>query len=307
MELSIRDWMIVIGFLLFVAVVLDGLRRAQRDRRNRVRLSRKAERARFQSLSSSEEAYPSELPSGGRRPLTRAEQAEQDRKARQADAGDEPQQPGDYAVDPLFSNPFEHTGGKEPEPQAEPQAEQAPEPQAEPEPMPEEPLTAARDNDELVQTPSMSADEEKAQLAGEPEEILVLHVLAGNGEGFAGEDLVESLLRYDCRLGEMNIFHRRDPGSDSIRFSVANSVEPGTFNLDDIKNFTTPGVSFFMRLPGPENPLKAFDNMVETAYYLARHHNGRMRDENHSTLTEQTLEHDRQRIRDYLQKQMVRT
>ncbi|HEY9034080.1 MAG TPA: cell division protein ZipA [Pseudomonadales bacterium] len=271
MELSIRDWMIVIGFLLFVAVVLDGYRRAQRDRRNRVRLSRKAEKARFQR-ERDEADYPSELPAGGRRPRSSASDAA-------------PQQDS-YAVDPLFANPFEQDVA---------------------DPLPAQDSLRAEPEPPLPPQPAGLEAQSPRSVPSEPEEILVLHVLSGNGQGFAGEDLVESLLRYDCRFGEMNIFHRREPGSDSIRFSVANSVEPGTFNLDDIKNFTTPGVSFFMRLPGPENALKAFDNMVETAYYLARQHNGVMRDENHSTLTEQTLEHDRQRIRDYLQRQLVRS
>lgn len=37
MELNIRDWLMVIGVLLFLVVALDAYRRAQRDRKNRVK------------------------------------------------------------------------------------------------------------------------------------------------------------------------------------------------------------------------------------------------------------------------------
>ena len=44
MDLSIQDWMFVIVGLLVIVVLLDGYRRAQRARRNQVRLSRNAKR-----------------------------------------------------------------------------------------------------------------------------------------------------------------------------------------------------------------------------------------------------------------------
>ena len=44
MELSVREWMIIIGVLLIMAVLLDGYRRVRSERRNRIRvtLSRQA-------------------------------------------------------------------------------------------------------------------------------------------------------------------------------------------------------------------------------------------------------------------------
>ena len=49
MELSIRDWMVVIGVLLLLAVGLDGYRRSQIERKNRVRVSKAAKRRAKQS------------------------------------------------------------------------------------------------------------------------------------------------------------------------------------------------------------------------------------------------------------------
>jgi cell division protein ZipA len=80
---------------------------------------------------------------------------------------------------------------------------------------------------------------------------------------------------------------------------VANLVEPGTFNLDGMRHMKTPGVAFFMRLPGPSNAMNAFDAMVETAECIVRNLGGEMRDQNKSVMTKQTVAHDRERVREF--------
>lgn len=314
MELSIRDWMLVIGVLLLLAVALDGYRRARRERQHQVRLSRNAKRAARNRKADADAAFPSELPNGGARVIGGAAEDEIDPlnppeipserlafQERQEPVLNDPPEPEaevavaeepenraeaelhaepeddeeDYAVDPLFANPFETKPAKSREPK-------------------------------VVEQPGLF-DQADAGDDGGPEEILVLNVLAANKEGFAGEDLMHILLACDCRFGEMNIFHRyeKENKQGKIQFSIVNLVEPGIFDLDDIKSFTTPGISFFIRLPGPENPLEAYDAMVETAKCLARNLQGLLKDENHSTATEQTLEHGRQRIRDYLKRKLI--
>ena len=64
-------------------------------------------------------------------------------------------------------------------------------------------------------------------------------------------------------------------------------------------------ISFFIQLPGPSQPIKAFDDMVDTAKCLVRNLNGELKDEQGSAVTEQTLEHCRERIRQFKQKRMV--
>ncbi|MBT8149070.1 MAG: hypothetical protein KJO24_04020, partial [Gammaproteobacteria bacterium] len=90
-------------------------------------------------------------------------------------------------------------------------------------------------------------------------QILVLHARSRSAQGFNGSDLLQILLACDLRYGDRDILHRheRAGGSGSLQFSVANMVEPGTFNLEDIKSFRTPGVSFFMTVPGPDEPEQA--------------------------------------------------
>ncbi len=140
-----------------------------------------------------------------------------------------------------------------------------------------------------------------------PEEIIVLHVVAADGGLISGSALLQILLACDVRYGRMSIFHRyEEPGGEGeAQFSVVNMVAPGTFDLDDMENFSSPGVSFFMRLPGPKDAIKAFDCMVETAQCLVKNLDCELHDEAHSVVTPQTLQHLRQRIRDFERRQLT--
>jgi cell division protein ZipA len=83
-------------------------------------------------------------------------------------------------------------------------------------------------------------------------------------------------------------------------YSVANAVKPGTFDLNKMESFHTPGITLFLALPSPGGkPMEAFDAMLLTARAIAEQLNGELRDENRSVMMGQTIEHCRQRIRDF--------
>jgi cell division protein ZipA len=102
----------------------------------------------------------------------------------------------------------------------------------------------------------------------------------------------------------MNIFHRVEPMTRAVQYSVANVLEPGTFDMADIESFRSPGVCFFMQLPGPENPLEAFEDMLKAARNLALQLGGELKDEQRSVMTGQTVEHYRQRIAEFRRRLM---
>lgn len=141
------------------------------------------------------------------------------------------------------------------------------------------------------------------------EEVLIINLIAKKGETFAGSDLFALFMSEKLRFGEMNIFHRyiQPNGSGDILFSVANGVEPGTFNLKTMEHDSTTALSFFMGLPGPEGsePMQVFQIMVEAVYHIAGKLGGMLKDERHSVLTQQTLEHYRQRISDFERRRMM--
>ncbi|HTQ99989.1 MAG TPA: cell division protein ZipA [Candidatus Acidoferrum sp.] len=134
-----------------------------------------------------------------------------------------------------------------------------------------------------------------------PQEVIIINVMAKPGLCFYGDELLPVLQHYGLRLGNMNIFHRHTEidGSGPIMFSMANMVKPGTFSLGGMEQFVTPGISFFVQLPNRHGNMKAFEQMLATANAVKESLDGTLKDERRSVLTRQTVEHCRQRIRDF--------
>jgi cell division protein ZipA len=142
----------------------------------------------------------------------------------------------------------------------------------------------------------------------EPEEVLIINIMAVKGEMFEGNDLLDIVLKCGLRYGSMDIFHRYSDtkGEGALLFSMANMVRPGTFDLDAMDEFTTPGISLFMTLPIDADSMQSFELMVETAQAISQTLRGELKDEQRSAMTKQTLEHSRQRIRDFERKKLFR-
>jgi cell division protein ZipA len=131
------------------------------------------------------------------------------------------------------------------------------------------------------------------------QELIISHTILARGEHFRGRDLFAAIKSAGLSFGEMNIFHY--PGDDKSEtfalFSVANVVEPGTFNPDEAESFTTPGISMFMRLPTRIDSNKAYDKFIQIAQQLAKELNGELCDETRSQLTQQAIAYKKEQIR----------
>lgn len=136
------------------------------------------------------------------------------------------------------------------------------------------------------------------------EELIVFNVLAPNSTPFSGDALFTALRSQGLKFGNMNIFHRIDPLTKVARFSVANVVEPGTFDMADMESFVSPGLLFFLQLPGPERPAEVFEEMLRIAHEIAENLGGEIKDEQRNLMTRQAMEHYRQRIADFSRKRM---
>jgi len=136
------------------------------------------------------------------------------------------------------------------------------------------------------------------------EELLIVNVLSSPGGRFDGEPLVNALRAQGLRYGDMNIFHRVDPATKAKLYSVANAVEPGTFDLSDLNTLASPGMTFFLQLPGPDDASGVFKDMLQAARNVALELGGEVRDEELSVLTGQTTEHMRQRIADFARRRL---
>ncbi len=135
-------------------------------------------------------------------------------------------------------------------------------------------------------------------------EVLVINVMARPGTELAGDDLLPVLMSNGLKFGEMSIFHRHTDKIGGrkhgpVMFSVANALNPGTFDLNRISEFATLGVCFFMTLPNVVNNMMAFEQMLATARKVQAALDAELKDDNRSVMTAQTVEHYRQRIRDF--------
>jgi len=141
--------------------------------------------------------------------------------------------------------------------------------------------------DEAVEAPAEDA----------PHKIVTLRLIGRNKKPFQGDELILSMRGIGLRHGKFGIFHRYD-GNDESRtiFSAASLVEPGSFDLANIKDQQIPGISLFLVLPGPVESAEGFDLMMAAARALAQSLDGELLDESGSTLSIQRERYLREEI-----------
>ena len=135
--------------------------------------------------------------------------------------------------------------------------------------------------------------------------IVTLFVAARSGMAFSGPNLIVAAEKAGLAFGDMGIFHRLLPGKPQAGpvFSMASMVKPGNFDMRRIDELQTPGVSFFMTLPGPLPALDAWDAMLPTAQRLAELLDGNVLDDERNALGRQGVAHIRDELRAYDRKQ----
>ena len=272
MDLTIRDWMVVVGVLLIVAVLLDAWRRIRRDRSAEVKM-KLVDNEELSVAPEQDFSMFGELPNGG---------------ARVVDRGDLLRAAG-YDVGADKSPPTEHdeliAGMTSTAPDGD-----------------------IEDIDWLDGLGSEDGSSEvvKAQpvpsplVSQEEPEVFMFNVVARSKQGFHGGDILHILLACDLRFGDMGFFHRHEleAGRGAVQFSVTNMMQPGVFDIDNMADMATPGLVFFLTLPGPDDMMQAFDYMLETAKTVARNLDADVLDESRSVVSKQTMEHSRQKVRD---------
>lgn len=133
--------------------------------------------------------------------------------------------------------------------------------------------------------------------------IVVLNLMAGEGDKLSGMAIARTAEAIGMRFAK-GIFsyydysvHRQTPV-----FRMANMLEPGTFDPDTLNKFSTPGITFFMQVPGVMEEVSAFSIMLDKAKQLAVALNAQIYDERRCTLSKQGIEHIVERIREHQRK-----
>ncbi|MCM5705358.1 cell division protein ZipA [Larsenimonas salina] len=282
--MELREWLIILGLLLVAIIVIDGVRRLKHQRGiPRLDLSKDLDVTDELDEHKRHSQVNWELPNGGARAAggERSFDDEHDDEVLNARARDvdEPLRRAEAERDDL-------------EPMAD-DREPAPEPVSDNvhhHPVVERALRNA-----------VPADAMARDTLGRADELIVISVFAREGV-FDGTSLLNLMLACGLRYSpDMNVFHRFETEDDysALQFSMVNAVKPGTFDIEGMDDFSTPGVTFLMPLPGAEDSKSAFEAMLETAMVIVRNLGGELKDENQSVMTAQTIEFARQRVHEF--------
>lgn len=138
-----------------------------------------------------------------------------------------------------------------------------------------------------------------------PDKVVAIRLMARNGVGFPGDQLVLAMRGAGLRHGQFGIFHAHVKDAEQVLFSVANLVEPGSFDLASLADQRIPGVSLFLLLPGPDDAMGAFEQMIETARSLAGSLDGELLDEQGSSLSVQRERYIRDEIQQFVREYLT--
>jgi FtsZ-interacting cell division protein ZipA len=117
----------------------------------------------------------------------------------------------------------------------------------------------------------------EAAPVGELRHIVSIRVSAPADAAWAGVDLLAALENHGLAHGRHSVFHRKH-SDGRTQFYAASLVEPGTFSLASMPHEEFRGVTLYAVLPGPVEPLRTLDALIETAGALAQALDGSLLD-----------------------------
>lgn len=133
------------------------------------------------------------------------------------------------------------------------------------------------------------------------DKIVSLYVAARAGHTLRGEDIVVAAEKTGLTFGHMNVFHRlveNHPERGPI-FSMANIMQPGSFDMANIRELETPAIAFFLTLPAPLTALDAWEKLLPNVQRMAELLDGVVLDDSRNALGRQRIQHIREELRAY--------
>lgn len=133
------------------------------------------------------------------------------------------------------------------------------------------------------------------------DKIVSLYVAARAGHTLRGEDIVVAAEKTGLTFGHMNVFHRlveNHPERGPV-FSMANILQPGSFDMANIRELETPAIAFFLTLPAPMTALDAWEKLLPNVQRMAELLDGVVLDDSRNALGRQRIMHIREELRAY--------
>ena len=167
--------------------------------------------------------------------------------------------------------------------------------------------TLASSKSETVMVSASELAQQTVELPSDVEPLLIfLTVMAPKDMSFDPYYLKQTLDNCGLVHGDMNIYHYyRKPKLEfevnrgQRLFSVANIVEPGFFDPEDMETYRSPGIALFLQLPGPIDGVLAFEKMHQVAVMLTKQLSGILCDDKRNKITPQAVTHIKDQISEY--------
>lgn len=122
------------------------------------------------------------------------------------------------------------------------------------------------------------------------EKIVAFYIAEREGTYIDGVQIHRALQSAGLRYGDkMKIYERvasDAQGRSKTVFGVASLLKPGHLDPAEASEFSTPGLSMFMVLPGPVAAERAYEDFLETGRELAEALNAQLYDTKRAPLTE---------------------
>ncbi|WP_440055236.1 cell division protein ZipA [Pseudoalteromonas sp. T1lg65] len=137
--------------------------------------------------------------------------------------------------------------------------------------------------------------------AAEPQDFIILHVQMPEGLTMAGSRLLPTVLSLGFKYSEEGFFNRHlEPsGNGPVLFRLVNMYNPGTFDIDNMEQFSTAGVSLFMTLPCEGDNLAAFNMLHSASKKLAEEFGATVLDSNREPLTVEAVRGYVEKVREF--------
>ena len=132
---------------------------------------------------------------------------------------------------------------------------------------------------------------------------LVYLTLVAKQEHVSGRVVLDAFDAEGFRPGLMQLYYWCSDTEPSVKFGVANMVEPGVLDPDALPDMETPGLVAFMSIPEDSaSAFKILDAMVGASRRLARRIDATLCDDTRSTLTAQAENHLRETVAEILRR-----